>query len=325
MNALRADIMDWLADSENAWSIGALGAIAEFSRDSGEAAVVDIGDDAAQIETAKGVLALDLSLKGLRAVAYEGLSAHKDRWTQTVDICLPEASAAMNRRSVLTEVEDRDGTRLFDLGLGVANLDACVRAEDDALADLLRAHAGKPVLDPGNPVMPAVKEASPPRVFVSRLARIEVRQPIGSTAKGIPTPDGPHTHVLPDLLRTGRVFAATAPVPEGLLPVLTLHPAGLFAGHDGAPRDFSATRFARFQDLLDRYAPDGYVAEKRRIAAAVATGVDPADYEPGPTRAARLAARVGLRQIPYFQPGPDLDAWRARFDRGGGAPDGHAD
>ena len=48
-------------------------------------------------------------------------------------------------------------------------------------------------------------------------------QPIPSRARRERTPDGPHTHVLPQLI--GTPDATLSQLPVGTLPVLTLYPA----------------------------------------------------------------------------------------------------
>ena len=92
----------------------------------------------------------------------------------------------MNQRAALTEIgpdhqapreEDREAI-LFDLGLGALQADFCVRIGDRSLAARLREHAGRSLFEPGNPAMAMILAAHPHRVFISRLGRIEVYQPI---------------------------------------------------------------------------------------------------------------------------------------------------
>ena len=64
---------------------------------------------------------------------------------------------------------------------------------------------------------------SPHRVLVGPCGRIEVYQTIPPVDGR--SPDGPHTHVLPKLLRAGRTHAANLPIPDGLVPCLTIHPS----------------------------------------------------------------------------------------------------
>ena len=88
----------------------------------------------------------------------------------------------MNRRAVLTEIgpdhgalraEDRTAA-LFDLGLGTLQLDACVRSGDAATVAALRNWVGQSLFAHGNGAMAVILAASPHRVFVSRVGRIEV-------------------------------------------------------------------------------------------------------------------------------------------------------
>ena len=82
----------------------------------------------------------------------------------------------MNRRFELTETgadahalrsEDQGGI-LFDLGLGLLQVDAFVRATDSAVASALRRHVGKPVFAAESAAMAVILDANPHRVFVSR-------------------------------------------------------------------------------------------------------------------------------------------------------------
>ena len=113
--------------------------------------------------------------------------------------------------------------RLFDLGLALGHVQACVRTGDASLIAVLRRHLGENVLERDHPAMAAIKAGSPHRVFRSVMARIEVYQAIPSRARGERTPEGPHTHVLPALL--GRDDPAAGDLPEDARVVLSLYPA----------------------------------------------------------------------------------------------------
>ena len=77
-------------------------------------------------------------------------------------------------------------------------------------------------------------ETNPHRVFISRIGRIEVYQPIPPPSGK--SPDGPHTHVLPKLLKSGRTHAATEPIPEGWIPCAHLYPQHPARDAGGADR-----------------------------------------------------------------------------------------
>ena len=231
---LRELIAGNLASPRSGWSIGAFGAIAEFHREEGEP--VDLTEVSAV--TARGAIAVRLG-PACRAFAYERLSAPPDLWTRRVALCLPEPEARMDARTRIAglgrdraalRAQDR-GALLFDLGLGLANCEFCVRTADAALADALRAAENTPLLE-NAPLVELLKRASPHRVVRSRAGRIEVFQDIAP--EGGRSPSGPHTHLLPRLLREGRTHAADVPIPEGWLPCLSLYPPDSVRGVEAA-------------------------------------------------------------------------------------------
>ena len=307
-----------MADPASGFSVGALGALAEFHRAEGEALALD-DRDGLRIATGRGALAIG-ALAGVVPVAYEYPAADGESWRHGVVFCLAAARARGAARRTLAELgpdmaavrpEDRAGL-LFDMGAGAANVDFCVRSSDPALVAALRAAVGRPVFAPGNPVMGAILEANPHRVAVSALARAEIYQPIGRTR----TPEGPHTHLLAELLRAGRTHAATVPVPGGMLPCLTLHPANPLLDGSGRPRPFDPGAHSAFQGLAERWAAPGYAEEKRRVLAALDAGADPAAFAPARTRLGRAALKVALRQrLAAGGGGPRVAAWRRAFDR----------
>ncbi len=220
-----------LLTPDSGWSIGTFGALAEFSRDADEPAEVAKTDDGGRVATARGALRIGLK-NGVRVVACESPGGHGEGSTRGVAFCLPEAEGCVNRRAALTEIgPDSDAIRpqhrefiLFDIGLGAPHVDFCLRTDDKALIAEIRRSAGEPILEPGNRVLAAIKEASPHRVCISALGRIEVYQHIPSPRHHVRTPEGPHTHLLLRLLKAGRGDAADTPIPPGFVACLTLYP-----------------------------------------------------------------------------------------------------
>jgi hypothetical protein len=310
-------LSEHLDTGTSAFTIGSFGAIAEYFRDADEAATR--GAEPLTRITARAAIRIRL-VEDILPVAYETVSAHAGRWQHGVLFCLPRSRGAGQGRTVLTELgPDGDAIRpldrggiLFDLGLDLANLDFCVRTADERLADLLRLHAGRSVLEAGNPVMGALIEASPHRVAQSALARIEVYQALDRTK----TPDGPHTHVLPDLLKSRRTHAANIPVPDDVLPCLGLHPGNPLLDLFGRATPFDAAHHRAFEPLLAAWGDADYCAEKARILAAVAAGGDPAAVAPPASRTGRQALRIALRQLACAQPRPSaLDRWLEVHER----------
>lgn len=308
-----------LADWRASWSMGSWGAVAEFHQDPGEPAGI-----IAALERATGRGAIRLTgLEAAEPVAYETLSPKPHRWTVSVALCLPAEAARRASRAVLTELgpdaeavrpEDRDGI-LFDMGLAQPQVDFCIRVADPALLATLRAAAGRAVF--GSAALPAILAAHPHRVALTGLGRVEVFQKIGGPETGGASPAGPHTHVLPKLLASGRTHSANVPIPHGLVPCAGLHPGNPVIGPMGEDRDFDPGLHAAFEALLEAWGDPDYVVAKRRVRAALDAGREPGGFHPPPSRSGRAGVRNALRQRRREAgAGPLLDRWAAAFDRG---------
>ena len=306
-----------IANPDTQWSLGTFGAIAEFSRDRDEPVSLVQSDDTVSAVTPRGGIAIR-SHPASRPFASEGIT--RTGWNQRVALCLPEDDCAMNRRAALTEIgpdhqapreEDRESV-LFDLGLGALQADFCVRIGDRGLARRLREHAGRAVFEPGNPAMGMILEANPHRVFISRLGRIEVYQPIPPPSGK--SPEGPHTHVLPRLLKSGRTHPATEPIPEGLVPCAHLYPPHPARDGLGEARPFDATRHHAFQRMMAACGDPQTLAIKRRVVDAVLAGEPPTAV--AGDRHGRTSIRIALRQMKAAgHASAALGAWLASFDQ----------
>ena len=308
-----------LADAETAWSVGTFGAIAEFMRDASEPVSLQNRGDSISAVTARGGLRIEAH-DMLRPIASELLTTQS--WSHRVALCLPEGICAMSGRTVLTEIgPDRDALRaedraavLFDLGLGTLQLDACIRIVDVGVIAALRNWVGRSLFEAGNAAMELILAANPNRVFVSRIGRVEVYQPI-------PPPDGrspagPHTHILPRLLRHKRTHAATEALPAGWVPCAHFYPPHPMRDALGHGRPFQSERHEAFQTLLARYGDPQLVDTKRRVVESVAAGQVPPNGGMAADRFARAAVRVALRQLQAVEQGsPALVAWLAAYDR----------
>lgn len=311
---IAAFISDQIADPQTQWSVGSFGAIAEFARDAEE----PVSLTPLSAVTARGAIRIE-PLAGLLPFAFE--TTTKVDWSQRIALCLPEDGCAMSGRTVLTELgPDRQALRagdrnaiLFDLGLGTIQVDCCVRIDSPNVAAQLRAHCGHPVF--ASPAMGIILATSPHRIFISRLGRIEVFQPI-PPPNGV-SPEGPHTHVLPALLRHRRTHAATEPIPDGFVPCAHIYPAHPAKDALGRSRPFDRTRHAAFQAILRRYGDPKFVALKEQLVQAVSAGADPSAVAVMDQRFARTNIRVTLRQLRAARDDlPSLPAWIAAHERG---------
>lgn len=316
---VRGLLADALADPSTAWSVGTFGAIAEFMRDPDER-VTDVRGDRLGLITERGAIAFH-EFSGVRPIAYETPTS-RGSWSHALALCLRETECAGNGRMVVTELgpdagalrpTDRRGF-LFDLGLGTVQVDVCVRTFDPEALRVLRAGLGRSLFDPANPIAPRLAEMSPHRVFVTRIGRAEVFQrippPDGTS------PDGPHTHVLPNLLKTRRTHAATACIPEGWVPCAHIHPPHPARDANGRARAFDQAHADAFAALFRTYADPELIRLKEDILAAMAAQADPAQFTLSSGKAARLCIRTTLRQLKAGRlPPASLDPWTLFFDR----------
>lgn len=314
-------VEEHLGDPGSGWSMGTRGAIAEFVRDPGEPATSAPGS----VVTARGGIRLVLP-GGVRPVAYETPAGPRDDWNHAVALCLPADDARCAVRTSVTELgPDEDGLRpadrasvLFDLGLGTPTVDVCVRVADPELLELLRASAGRSLFADGGQLAGRVAAASPHRVFATACGRVEVFAAIPPAAGR--SPDGPHTHLLPHLLRTGAGrpggHPATVPIPVGLVSCAELYPPHPARDLLGRPTPFDAARHHAFQGLLQRFGDAG----QRRVKAATISAVRSGGPPPatGDTVAGardplgRAAVAVALRQLAHTDAGALHPAWADR-------------
>lgn len=308
-----------VSNPETQWSLGTFGAIAEFSRDRDEPVhLTQTANDVAAV-TSRGGIALK-PVADSRLFASESIT--RIGWNQRIALCLSADKSMMNRRVGLTELgADREALRtedreaiLFDLGLGAWQADFCVRIGNPDLAARLRELTGRAVFEPGNPAMAMILAENPHRVFVSRFGRIEVYQPIPPPSGK--SPDGPHTHVLPKLLNSGRTHPATEPVPEGWVPCAHLYPAHPARDGSGEPRPFDAVRHLAFQQMMAAYGDPTSLAIRHRVTEAVLAGELPSPVAGG--RHERTSIRIALRQMKaQGQASAALNAWLTCFDSAG--------
>jgi len=206
------------------WSIGTWGAVAEFHRSADESFDLVKTDKTLEGITSRGGIRLQAIEKGRAflgtdksTIAFAVHKARIDRHPATTITALGPDTQALRP-------EDQSAL-LFDLGLGQPHMKFCIRTHNDALASILGDACGQPIFDvASSQVLSALKEASPHRVATSALGRIEVYQSIAG--HGGVTPEGPHTHLLPDLLAENRRHGDDIVVPSTYFPALYLYRDG---------------------------------------------------------------------------------------------------
>ena len=304
------------ASSSSSWSIGVPGALAEFRRAESDGCELE---GSRCVVTGLGALRLECRT-GLQAHAYESLSARPDGWQHGVALSLPASASRMSGRHTISEIgadreairaEDRDAV-LFDLALGSPYCDFYVRVSDRDHIARLRHAVGTSLLDACCELFDDLVHMSPQRVFVSKLARIEIFQAIGKPGEA--TPHGPHTHLLPKLFRRDRSHLPGIPLPTYRIPCLTLYPANPVFDCGGLPKPFDRIEHDAFQRLLVAHGDPGDVAVKHAVSEALRARLPASSFTLPPKRRARIACRVALRQLLAGGASPLLSEWLAAFE-----------
>jgi hypothetical protein len=189
----------------------------------------------------------------------------------------------------------------------------CVRAADESLIGALDALEGLALLShAGTVAAELIRATSPVRVMLSPVGRIEVYAPI--PPPNGKSPAGPHTHLLPKLIASGRTHSANAPIPAGLQPVLMLHPQSPWRDAMGNRTPFNPELNAQFEHCLSMFG----LAEDRRVRAAVESAVQaqasPDGFEAPLSRRGRIQVRITLRRLAQQLQDGAVGGWRTRFD-----------
>jgi uncharacterized protein DUF6925 len=225
--ALAERLLQIAHDPATTFAIGVQGAVAEFMRAPGDRATVK--GDAGRLLVRSKLGALRLNLEPwVRAFRFGREGGLPDEVVLAIDRARLTSAAACT----LSELgPDRDAVwqrersaLLFDLGLDRPTIRFCVRTDDPELIAALRGCVGQPWPEAAPALIPLLLERHPHRVVVSPLGRIEVNQPIGLRDGRPATPVGPHTHLLPELLRTGRDLAPGRDLPASYASVASIFP-----------------------------------------------------------------------------------------------------
>jgi hypothetical protein len=307
-----------LDDYRNGWSIGTFGVIGEFVFGPEEPADKLQCWAGSQTVTSRGGIRI-LPRDDLRAVAYDTLVSDGETWGNAVAFCLPAAGAQAGNcvRRIGPDVEalraeDRDAV-LFDLGVGVGHVTLCSRTKDVALIAALESVEGKKLLGPeGATVRTLSLQTSPNRVLLSPAGRIEVYAPIPPPDGK--SPSGPHTHLLPKLIASGRTHSANAPIPEGLQPVLMMHPRSPWRDADGIRTPYDARQDQSFESILSVYGLEQDRLIRAAVEKAVSEGHSPHALASPASRRGRAQLRITLRRLAQRLGQEAVAGWKALYD-----------
>lgn len=222
---IRSFVTSTLEVGRGTWVIGVVGAVAEFTA----AADADVqvhteGDDvtaytqngAIRMTINEDVRALTFDPPGLTRKPRIALAVKRERGRLPVADGVadlgPDGSALL---------EERD-TKTYDLGLCRKAGRFCVRLKSGSARMALDGAKGMTFTQALPIVGSALVAESPIRVVESVLGRIEVQGQI--PPPNAKSPDGPHTHLLPDHLETGRALPTGMDLPRAYLPGAVFYP-----------------------------------------------------------------------------------------------------
>ena len=222
---IRSFVTSTLEAGRGTWVIGVVGAVAEFTAAQDESVDVRVGGDDITAYTTNGALRMKVN-DDIRALTFDSpdwereprivLAVKRERGR------LPVASGVADLGPDTDALVQEPNTMLYDLGLARKEGLFCVRLGEGAAREVLNGSTGL-TFPQALPMIagPLVAE-SPTRVVESALGRIEVQGQI--PPPDAKSPDGPHTHLLPDHLETGRALPVGMDLPRAYLPGAIFYP-----------------------------------------------------------------------------------------------------
>ncbi|MEM6757865.1 MAG: DUF1289 domain-containing protein [Pseudomonadota bacterium] len=222
---IRAFVASTLHSGRGTWVMGVVGAVAEFTAAPGETVTQHSAGDDLVARTRNGAIrmtlnddirALTFDPPGTRAEPRIVLAVKRERGR------VPLAQGVSDLGPDSGIFENEETAHLFDLGLGRKEGRFCVRLGDGPARQALRATEGLPFIEALPRIGAALVGESPTRVVDSALGRIEVQGQI--PPPDARSPDGPHTHLLPDHLATGRALPVGMDLPRSYLPGAVYYP-----------------------------------------------------------------------------------------------------
>jgi len=223
---LRNFVLSSLEKSLGTWVMGVVGAVAEFTVVGAAPTHVERIDDTITAYTRNGAIKMLIN-DDVRALNF-GISNEKLR-PQMVLAVKRDRVRISSSKSVVELVNDQNplikehARRIFDLGLGRKEARFCVRVNESASQRALTACSGQSFEDALPKIAGPLIKDSPTRVVETALGKIEVQGQIPNLDGDSPL--GPHTHLLPDQLLSGRSLPVGMELPRAYLPGATFFPA----------------------------------------------------------------------------------------------------
>lgn len=222
---IRSFVVTSLEEGEGTWVMGVVGAVAEFTAAPGESVTVSRDGNQITAQTRNGAIRMTLG-DDVRALTFDPpgmgpqprivLAVKRDRGRLPVADGI--ADLGYDQAALIAE----PGSTLVDLGLARKEGRFAVRVGEGAAKDALLAQAGRSLAQALGAIAGPLISESPARVVESALGRIEVQGKIPPPTAV--SPPGPHTHLLPDHIATGRAMPTGMDLPRAYLPGAIFYP-----------------------------------------------------------------------------------------------------
>jgi predicted Fe-S protein YdhL (DUF1289 family) len=219
-------VVQSLEQGSGTFVMGVVGAVAEFAPATGQSVAVEVRADRITAHTDGGALHMWID-DDVRALTFDPPSTPIEGTHVVLAVKrergrLPAAGSIADLGEDAAPLIDESAKQLFDLGLNRKEARFCVRVADGSARSVLHSAAGQTLI-PSLPMLgPVLAAESPTRVIQTALGRIEVQgqipRPDGRS------PDGPHTHLLPDQLALGRAMPVGMDLPRAYLPGALFYP-----------------------------------------------------------------------------------------------------
>jgi hypothetical protein len=239
-------------DRRSSWAIVRNGAVAEFSVIPGELTqrVFDHDTKTLIAITERGILEVKMS-DSLIAVVTENASYKCSPWSQNIYLCVPKKESELPVRNTLTQIGEYKKNNIsgiiWDLGIGYRDFQAKIIVNNDDLQYHLKQKEGQSIIDDPK-FLEVIVEYSPYRLFDSKFASILVKQKIAPNKDEV---DGPHTHLLPDIILGKIIFPN--PINEELSSQIQVDPIGGAIDGNGNYKEWLGFEKDDFQQLLKKY------------------------------------------------------------------------
>ena len=220
-------VAETLDQRSGTWALGCHGAAAEFICHPDEPCGVSVTGETITAISGRGALRLTI---GERVRALRLRADHTRGGCRAIFLVDTKARATLPVATTLTPLGRDEGAirpecrydTWFDLGLGRGDLRFCVRGSATELLDTLNQASGLPHSDALQAAGATIVKHSPARIVESPLGRAEIYTPI--PPPGRQSPGGPHTHLHPGQLATGRATPPGIDLPPVYALGATFHP-----------------------------------------------------------------------------------------------------